>query len=160
LLVDVQLPDHSASLSLRFERVSGLTTSSFQIAAQQIDPDDGSIAQRLPKGVFVDSRLPMLFSITRADGQTLRFHGQWTLELHTDDIDFEGETPTTRLFRAHEGGDFEDITQTVGFGSYRAGGSSGDFSEFVLVSDLRPPRQIALSKYQALQATIAAGVAA
>lgn len=158
LRADIRTPRGKAALFLRFEKVTGLSTHSFRITAQQVDHD--ALAGRLPAGTFVNPRLPLLFTIERAPSSATTFRGQWSLEIRTDAIDFDGEAPTARLFQARAGGAFSDITQSMGFGSYRVHGASGDFSEFLLVTDLRPPRRIAVTKFQDLADEIDAGSSA
>jgi hypothetical protein len=161
LAIDFKLPSgRSASLSLRFERATGLSTGSFKVSAQEVQPGDGALAGRLPAGVFVNPRLPLLFTIAPNPGAGTKFRGMWRLELRTDAVEFEGETPTARLFHARAGGGFRDATEGVGQGSYHVRSVGGDFSEFLLVNDLRPPRRIALIAYQQLEGDLDAAIAA
>ena len=60
------------------------------------------------------------------------------------------------IHSASGGGPFKDITATEGVGSYRAGGTGGGFSEFVIVVDPRPIDSVIASKFNALEALLAA----
>lgn len=150
-----------AKVKLLFERVFGLTDSSFTVTAQEVSPSDPTIAARMPRGVFVNAGLPWLISIVRDPRATVKFQGQWMAILETDDTEFDSTTPTTRSFyRRTADGFFADITPSVGIGSYVINFRGGDFGQFLIANDLRPPDQIAFAAYGRLEAEIRAGGAA
>lgn len=163
LQLDMRFPSgRRAEVSLFFERAFNLTPNSFRVQAFEVLPNDHSVQQRLPAGVFVNPRFPLLFTIEPNPSVTpVRFRGAWRMELETEALEFDGETPTARLFHASDGNDqFGDFTQSVGFGSYRVSGTGGDFSQFLLVTDLRPPGRIVTTGYLRVETDIAAATAA
>jgi len=152
-----------AEVTLFFERAFNLTPNSFVVQASEVAANDLSVQERLPSGVFVNPRFPLLFSIAPNPNAPapVRFRGAWRLELETEAIEFDGEAPTVRLFHAKDGNSgFADLTQTVGFGSYRVRGDGGDFSQFLLVTDLRPPVRIANAAYGRVEGDITAAAIA
>jgi hypothetical protein len=89
----------------------------------------------------------------------LTFSSLATVSLHTHNLAFNPSAPQA-LLKAHDGGSFGDITTWEGIGSYRVGGSTGDFSEFLIVSDSRPIDPVILDKFAALQTTLTANAPA
>jgi hypothetical protein len=81
------------------------------------------------------------------------------VQLHTHNLHLDVAAPFV-LLSAHNGGPFRDITKMVAVGSYRVGGSSGGFSEFLVALDLRPVAAVVALKYDALQADLAANTPA
>ena len=163
LAIDIRFPSgRRAEVSLFFERAFNLTPNSFKVEAFEVPASDTAIQQRLPAGVFVNPRFPLLFTIEARPSQTpVRFRGAWRMEIETEAIEFDGEAPTVRLYHAHDADDrFSDVTKTVGFGSYRVSGDGGDFSQFLLVTDLRPPARIVGTGFQKLEAEVTAANAA
>jgi DNA-binding GntR family transcriptional regulator len=164
LSIDIRFPGgRRAEVSLFFERAFNLTPNSFRVEAFEVPLNDASVQQRLPAGVFVNPRFPLLFTIepNPAAATPVRFRGAWRMELETEALEFDGETPTARLFHAEDDDDqFSDFTQSVGFGSYRVRGNGGTFSQFLLVTDLRPPARIVTTGFARLELDIAAATAA
>src|SRR6185503_7998160 len=89
----------------------------------------------------------------------LSFSGVASVDVHTHDLSFTADTPL-RLFKAPVGGPFADVTESMGMGSYRARGSSGGFSQFLIVADLRSESDVVEQKLDALDAAFAKGAAA
>lgn len=139
---------------LTFEEASGLDATSLDISAQLVDLSNPcAVCNRLPSGVFLPARFPVLISI-EPNVAGLTFQGRYTLELITDRLSFTDSTPL-RLFRARNSvAQFEDITDTVGLGSYRALGIGGSFSEFVIAADLRPIGRVIEDKFDFLDAVL------
>jgi hypothetical protein len=160
LAIDIRFASgRRAEVSLFFERAFNLTPQSFRVQAFEVAPNDLSVQQRLPAGVFVNPRFPLLFTIEPNTGANpVRFRGAWRMELETEALEFDGETPTARLFHASDDdAPFTDFTKTVGFGSYRVSGDGGDFSQFLLVTDLRPPAKIVGAGFLRVETDITAG---
>ena len=135
---------------LRFENsfdIDLIQNAGLGFSAELINPDD--ILSRLPVGTFIPDDFPVLIRVNPAIGQS--FSGAFTLELITEALDFVASTPL-RLFKAPDGGAFQDISETVGVGSFRVRGIGGSFSDFVVVSDLRDTDDLLLTKFDRLEA--------
>src|SRR4029079_17079642 len=59
-----------------------------------------------------------------------------------------------RLFKAPLDGRFVDVTEYMGMGSYRVRGSTGGFSEFLIVADLRSVDRVIGEKFDRLERTL------
>jgi hypothetical protein len=88
-------------------------------------------------------------------GDDFSFLNTYQIDVHTHDLAYVNGSPY-RLFKAPVGGDFHDITTDVLPGSMRARGRGGAFSQFVVVSDPRPPLTAALLKLAELNVRILA----
>ncbi len=137
-----------ADLTLDFEEASGLTASSLGLSATTIDPL--SLAGRLPADVSLPAAFPVRVQIAPPAGGGLAFTGIYTLGLHTDDLHFVAGSPL-RLYAAHGGGAFADVTEFIGSGSYRVRGTGGSFSEFLIVADTRALGTARTAKFDALE---------
>lgn len=135
-------------LSLIFEDATRLNLLSLGISARLVNPNDPALLARMPSGVTPG--LPVLLRIEPPPIGGLTFSGITTLEIHTLNLHYTTGCPL-RLFSAPLGGPFRDITTSMGAGSYRARGSSGGFSEFLIVSDLRPVDQVITDKLDRLE---------
>ena len=148
----VQLPgDISADLTLRFENAIGLTSESIGITAELIDVTDLSFLNRLPAGLNVTpaTAFPLMITVEPIANSGFAFSGLTTVDIHTHNLEYTTNTPL-RFFKAPLNGEFKDITMTMGSGSYRARGSTGKFSQFIIVADLRAPLVVVNEKYDDL----------
>ncbi len=136
-------------LTLSFEDAVGLNLANLGISAQVINPFSLAILTRLPSGSSTTG-LPVLLRIEPPSAGGLAFSGIVTLELHTHNLSYLAGSPL-RLFSAPLGGPFRDITTAMGAGSYRARGTSGGFSEFLILADLRPVNQVITGKLDRLE---------
>lgn len=125
-----------ADLELVFEDVVGLSAASLGLDVELVDPLDPGLLSRLPGGISVPGAFPMLVRIEPPPTGPLTFSGVYSLNLHTHNLSYSESSPL-RLFRAPLGGNFRDITEWMGQGSYRVRGSEGGFSEFMIVVDMR-----------------------
>jgi hypothetical protein len=141
---------YEIDLTIVFEDVIGLTTESLVITATQINPLDIGLLNRIgPSNLFsIPAGLPVLINITPSPTSTLSFTGPYEIELSTSNLVFD---PNFRIFTSPNGGTFEDITTFSGIGSYRVRGTSGDFSDFIIINDLRTPNTVINDKYTKLQ---------
>jgi hypothetical protein len=128
------LGGYDADLTLSFEDVQGLSLTNLGLSVHLISLTDSTLLARLPSSVV--PALPLLLRIEPPATGTLSFEGIATLELHTHDLQYTAGTPL-RVFSAPLNGAFKDITEDMGAGSYRARGTTGGFSEFLIVSDTR-----------------------
>jgi hypothetical protein len=142
-------------LVLSFEEVIGLTTADLGLSAKVVDALDPALLGRLPTGVTVPAVFPLMVSIEPPATGGLSFGGVATLEVHTHDLDFTVDTPL-RLFASHDGAPFEDITYFMGMGSYRAGGRTGGFSDFLILADARPVSAVVDEKIARLRSFLEA----
>ena len=72
------------------------------------------------------------------------------MALHTPNLELDPGLPLA-LYKATGGGPFRDITTWEGSGSYRVGGSTPTFSEFLILLDLRAIDTVIDKKFDALQ---------
>ena len=135
-------------LSVIFEDAANLNLLSLGISARLVNPSDPALLARMPSGVT--PALPVLLRIEPPPIGGLSFNGITTLEIHTVNLHYTTGCPL-RLFSAPLGGPFKDITTSMGAGSYRVRGSSGGFSEFLIVSDVRPVDQVITDKLDRLE---------
>lgn len=154
----IELPGGiNADLSVQFENVVGLTATSLGLSAEKINPLDASILSRMPdpSAASIPAAFPLRLHIEPAASSGLSFSGVVRISLHTHNLHYTASTPL-RLFAAHNGGSFRDITHMTASGSYRAGGSKGDFSEFIILADLRLGSTVINAKYDELAAQLQA----
>ncbi len=126
----------TADLTITFEQAEGLSAESLGLSATLASLTDLPLLSRL-QNALIPSGFPVLIRIEPPAGNGLSFQGVVTIEVHTHVLPFTLNTPL-RLFAASEGGPFQDITASVGMGSYRCRGRKGNFSEFLILVDLRP----------------------
>jgi len=145
---------YHVTLKITFENVIGLDANTLSITAVQVNPQDVSLIRRLPGNlVSLPSALPILINVTPSSQSSLTFTGDYEIELYTHDLVFD---PSLRLFKSPNGGSFSDITTFSGIGSYRVRGTSGDFSDFLILLDLRSQNQVIQNKFDVLQQTLTA----
>lgn len=144
-----------ADLSIRFEDVVGLSVANLGLSAALVNPSDLGLLARLPAGglVSIPAAFPVVVTVEPPATGPLSFTGVATIEIHTHNLALTGGCPL-RMFRAPLGGPFEDITVSMGTGSYRARGTGPGFSQFLLVADLRPVGGIAAAKMTALRSQL------
>lgn len=154
LRAEIALPGGiGADLTLAFEQAVGLTEQNVGLSADLVDPLDPDLLERLLQA-SVPLGFPVLIRIEPPAEGGLSFSGPVSISLHTHNLDFVPLTPL-RIFAAPLGGRFEDITESVGSGSYRARGRKGSFSEFLILADLRPLSLVIREKLERLDNTLA-----
>jgi Family of unknown function (DUF6689) len=143
----------SADFSIVFEDVEGLNPTALVLTAGIVNPL--TLLPRLPGGgaVAVPLAFPVLIRIVPSPSSGLEFHGVATLSLHTPNLTLQ-LNPPLGLYSAPTGGPFREITTSTGIGSYRAGGSTGGFSDFVIAIDLRPIDVVIVEKLDRLQSLL------
>jgi hypothetical protein len=150
---NIELPGGlAADITLTFDQVIGLTSENMGISAELISVTDFALLNRLPSSLLtsIPSAFPVMITIEPPTDKGLSFSGVVTVDIHTHNLEYTANTPL-RLFKAPLGGMFKDITMTTGAGSYRARGTTGKFSQFIITTDLRSPQMVANSKLQNLQ---------
>ena len=151
--VFIHLPGNiSADLTLQFENAVGLTKESLGLTAELIDVSSLDIIDRLPNGLNISpaAAFPMMITIEPKPNTGFSFSGVATVDLHTHNLEYTAGTPF-RFFKAPLNGEFKDITETLGSGSLRTRGSTGKFSQFIIVADLRAPLVVVQQKLNDLQ---------
>lgn len=144
--ISTQPGGYRAVLTLTFESPrAALDAKSLEITATEVDP--AVLRSRLPAGVFLPARFPVVIQVKPG---TVAFDNGFTVEIATRNLEHRSYSPF-RLFKAPDGGAFEDITFSLGSGSFRARGSAGSFSELVLAADLRPQKKVIERKYTTIQ---------
>jgi hypothetical protein len=133
------------SVSIEFEQAVGVTPQNLGLTARLLGPLE--LLGQLTGGVSLPSALPVLVSIEPPASGGLSFTGVATVEIHTPELLF---SPRLLLFKSTGGGPWVDITQGVGTGSHRVRGSSGGFSRFLILRDLRPVSTIVNGKFNRL----------
>lgn len=149
----VELAGIDVDVVIEFEEVENLTRKSIGLSVELLSDLDIllDIVPRLPDAlVSVPTEFPILVKVQPPPHRALTFHGVAAVELHTHALGFDLGS-ALRLFAAPDGGDFEDITGHMGAGSYRARGTKGGFSEFLVVLDLRLLATVTELKFDALQ---------
>lgn len=136
--VNVDFGTVSTELSIEFEKAVGLSLDSLGLSAELVDPLDPALVSRLSDSLNISltGGLPILVRIQPPVDGGLSFEGIANIELYTHDLQYTAGTPL-RLFSSPDGGIFRDITAQMSSGSYRVRGSKGNFSEFLIVADLR-----------------------
>ena len=153
----VTLPTgQSADLTVRFEAATNLTPETLGVAVRALGATETGLLARLPAGspgtIAPASGLPLLITVSPEPG--FAFDGLAEVELYTTDLKFAAGSPL-RMFKAEDGGAFRDITTMNAGGSYRSRGSTGKFSEFLIVTDLRAPAVVLEQKAARLDGLIA-----
>jgi hypothetical protein len=138
----------TADLTITFEQAEGLSAESLGLTANLVSLTDLQLLSRLPDAL-IPSAFPVLLHIEPPAANGLSFQGVVTIEVHTHVLPFTLNTPL-RLFAASDGGRFQDITASVGMGSYRCRGRKGSFSEFLILADLRPVNRVIAQKLDRL----------
>ena len=155
---DIAIGATSATLTIRFENVVGLSADNLGLGAQLVDPLSG-LAGRLPSGVSLPGAFPLVVKIAPPAGGGLSFSGVVAVELYTHDLQYTVGSPL-RIFSSPDGGSFTDVTTIVSSGSIRTGSSKPDFSEFIIAADVRPLSTVIQSKYSKLAALLSQHAAA
>lgn len=152
----VELPGGiGLDLSIRFEKVVGLTPSALDVSASLVDPLDPALLSRLLSlgNLSVPAAFPVLLRIAPSESSALTFAGLYVVSLHTHNLELNPLLPLS-LVKSPDGGAFRDITRSEGRGSYRDDGGGGDFSEFLIAADLRPIDTVIAGKFDDLQAIL------
>lgn len=137
LRAEIALPGGiGADLTLTFEQVVGLTEENVGLDASLVSPLDPNLLSRLTQAA-VPAAFPVLIRIEPPADGGLSFSGPLSIALHTHNLPYLPGT-LLRIYGAPLGEPFEDITDYVGSGSYRCRGRKGSFSEFLILTDLRP----------------------
>jgi hypothetical protein len=143
-----------ADLTLTFDDATGLSAASLGVQAQLVNLNDPALLSRLPGTLSQpDSLFPLLVTIEPPSNGGLSFARTVRVEVHTHALVYSAGS-SYRLFKAPIGGTFRDITDEVAPGSVRARGTTGGFSQFLVVADLRETRSVVAAKFAALRSRV------
>jgi hypothetical protein len=147
---DITLPNpnggnYTAEFEIEFERdgLENLTVECIGITADVLDATEiDDINARLPHGTqpggggtqAIDPAFPVRVTVEPPVGCGLAFRNGYDVSIDTADLVFEPQSKY-RFMKAPIGGLFQYVTGAVTSGSVRSRGSSGGFSEFVLIKD-------------------------
>ncbi|RXR08478.1 DUF6689 family protein [Pseudoxanthomonas composti] len=142
-------------LTLNFDQASNLSAANLGISAKLLTGSElGALATRLPgPAVHLTQPLPLMITIEPPVAGGLSFKKLVRVELHTHVLPYTAGS-TLRVFKAPLGGAFRDITDELSPGSVRARGTTDGFSQFLLVSDLRPSQTVVAGKLALLRTQV------
>lgn len=146
-----------AELTIRFESAVGLTAESLGLSVEAIDPLSPAVLGLLPDpaDLAVPSAFPVLVTIAAPADGGLAFEGIVEIDLYTRNLSYSTGS-TLRLFSSSNGAAFRDITGDISGGSYRVRGSSGQFSDFLILTDDRQVEEIVEIKFTRLNELLTA----
>ncbi|MFP7721918.1 DUF6689 family protein [Lysobacter sp. A3-1-A15] len=148
-----------ADITLTFDDASGLTAASLGVSAQLVSLTDPQLLARLPSvDTSLDGALPLLVTIEPPALGGLSFDRTVRVDLHTHALVYTVGS-SYRLFKAPLGGAFRDITDEIAPGSVRARGTTGGFSQFLVLADVRETGSVVQQKFDWLRARIDAAPA-
>jgi hypothetical protein len=143
-----------ADVTLAFDSPHGLSAANLGVAAQLVSISDPGLLARLPGTLAsLDPSFPLLLTVEPPAGG-LSFDRLVHVEIHTHALAYTYGT-SYRLFKAPLGGAFRDITNEVSQGSVRARGTTGGFSQFLILADVRRTGDVVSEKLQRLRTRIA-----
>jgi len=136
-----------ADLTITFDDASGLSAASLGVSAQMVSLSNPALLARLPDPQLtqLQSAIPLLVTIEPPATGGLSFQRTARVEFHTHALSYSAGS-SYRLFKAPLGGQFRDITDEVAPGSVRARGTTGGFSQFLVLADLRETGDVIAQK--------------
>lgn len=156
LTARIELPGGlAADLTVAFENAVGLTPASLGLSVRKVGLLDLSLLNLIGGVGSIPNAFPVLLSINPPASGGLSFSGVASVSLHTHDLPFVANSPL-RLFKSTGGLKFEDVTEDMGMGSYRVRGSSGGFSLFLILVELRPVDTVIAYKLDRLEGLLEA----
>lgn len=144
-----------ADVTLTFDEVEGLSAASLGLEAKLVGLGDANLLARLPDVQLnaLQQGFPLLLTIEPPAAGGLRFRTV-RVEVHTHALVYTTGS-SFRLFKAPLNGAFVDITDEVAPGSVRARGTTGGFSQFLVLADLRETGDVVADKFASLRARVA-----
>lgn len=149
-------PVPMADVILTFDGAEGLTPEALGVSANLVEINAAALLGRLPNPgqVKMSSNLPLMVTIEPPHTGGLVQRRVTHVEVHTHALAYT-QGSTYRLFKAQLGGSFRDITGEVAPGSVRTRGTTPGWSQFIVVSDLRPTGNVISAKYSYLRTQLA-----
>jgi len=153
---DISLLGLGAEMILTFDEVDQLAPANLGIRADVVSVLDPALRLRLPETLTsVPAALPLLITVEPTTASGFAMNNTVRVEIHTHLLPYTAGS-SFRLFKAPLGGQFVDITDEVAPGSVRTRGTTGGFSQFLVLVDLRDTRQVIAGKLAALRSRAAA----
>lgn len=154
--------NYTAEFELEFEveNLQNLTVACIGISADVLDSSEiADIESRLPQPAtqVIDPAFPVRVTVEPPVACGLGFENHYDVSYETDDLVYTPFSPY-RLVKAPIGGIFRYVTGSITSGSVRSRGSSGGFSEFVIIKEQDPTPDYAtdcIAEYDALEARLA-----
>lgn len=145
-----------ADLTITFDDARGLSAASLGVSAKLVDLSDPALIARLPdpRQTQPDPALPLMITIEPPQDGGFSFVRTARVELHTHALVYSVGS-SYRLIKAPLGGNFRDITDEIAPGSVRARGTTGGFSQFLVVTDVRTTGTVVAEKLGWLRADVA-----
>jgi hypothetical protein len=146
---------YGADFTLTFPSAQNLSASSLGIGASVVNPLDPTLLARLPAGssLAVPTAFPVMISVTPPALGGFAFTNGASVEIHTHNLVFTQNSPF-RIYKAPAGGSFYDITSDVLAGSVRTRGTTGGFSDFLILIDTGSYEDGAEDKYEYLESRV------
>lgn len=146
-----------AEVNITFDDAAGLSADSLGVSARLVSLTDPLLLARLPDPMHtqLDPALPLMITIEPPAAGGLAFNRTARVEVHTHALAYTVGS-SYRLIKAPLNGGFRDITDEIAPGSVRARGTTGGFSQFLVVADVRPSSTVIAGKIEWLRARIAA----
>ncbi|MBA3486821.1 MAG: hypothetical protein H0T88_06490 [Lysobacter sp.] len=147
---------NSTEVLISFEEAFNLNAASLGVSAELVSLSDPLLLARLPDplNTQLDSALPLLITIEPPAGAGLAFNRTARVEVHTHALPYTVGS-SYRLLKAPLNGGFRDITDEISPGSVRARGTTGGFSQFLIVTDVRASDAVVAEKISWLRARVA-----
>ena len=154
---DIELAGVEAELILTFDDASNLSAQSLGISAETVSLNDVALLARLPPGglASLPSALPLLITVEPPALGGFSLRNTVRAEIHTHALPYAAGS-SLRLFKAPLNGAFRDITDEVAPGSVRTRGTTGGFSQFLVLVDLRATASVIDEKLASLRSRLLA----
>jgi hypothetical protein len=143
-----------ADMTLTFDGASGLTPANLGVSAELVSPTNPGLLARLGDTLTsLDASFPLLITVEPPAGG-LSLQRVVNVEVHTHALPYVYGS-SYRLFKASLNEGFRDITTQVAQGSVRARGTTGGFSQFLVLADVRHTGAVVAEKLDRLESRIA-----
>jgi hypothetical protein len=154
---DIALGGVEAELILTFDGATNLSAQSLGLSAQLVSLTDPLLLARLPSTSLTSlpAALPLLITVEPPSLGGLSLVNTVRAEVHTHALPYTAGS-AFRLFKAPLNGAFRDITDEVAPGSVRTRGTTGGFSQFLVLVDLRPTSGVIAEKISWMRSRSAA----
>jgi len=146
-----------ADLTITFDDATGLTPASLGVRADAVSVFDPGLNARLPSSSLttIQSGFPVLITVEPPGNGGLSFLRQAHLDLHVHGLSYTAGS-RLRLFKAPLNGTFVDVTYDVLPGSVRTRGTTGGWSQMLVILDQRSTTGIVTDKIAALHVMLQA----